>query len=293
MTIAGMTPYEIFSYFMIYAFVGWIAEVIYHAVTLGKVINRGFLNGPICPVYGFGALTVFATLNLVSPGEPMVDMSGWLVFAIGMILATAVELIAGWALDAIFHARWWDYSDKPFNFRGYICLQFSIIWGAAIVLVVKVFHPSIHAHTVGFVPEKIGWPLLVVMYVIFVADVAVSAAVANGLNKKLQELDKIRSSMRTVSDAMSQKIGTNAIKTTRAVEEGQVKAALAKAELKDATAKRRDAFDQRAAAIRRKLLAHPLFGEGRLLRAFPDMKHRKYKLVVDELQREIKKESRS
>ena len=135
--ICGMTYYQICWYFLVYSFGGWVVEVIFHAVTLGKVINRGFLNGPVCPVYGFGVISVFAMINtLQSSGY---QMSDGMIFIFGVILATVVELIAGWLLDVCFHARWWDYSDKPLNFHGYICLEFSLIWGLAIVLVVEVF----------------------------------------------------------------------------------------------------------------------------------------------------------
>ena len=135
--ICGMTYFQICLYFLVYSFGGWVVEVIFHAVALGKVINRGFLNGPVCPVYGFGVLSVFALLNTIQGSGR--QMSDGMIFVFGIVLATAVELVAGWLLDVCFHARWWDYSDKPLNFHGYICLEFSLIWGLAIVMVVKVF----------------------------------------------------------------------------------------------------------------------------------------------------------
>ena len=79
-----------------------VVEVIFHAVTLGKVINRGFLNGPVCPVYGFGVLSVFALLNTLQSGGH--QMSEGMIFLFGIVLATAVELVAGWLLDVCFHA---------------------------------------------------------------------------------------------------------------------------------------------------------------------------------------------
>ena len=92
--ICGMTYYQICWYFLIYSFGGWVVEVIFHAVALGKVVNRGFLNGPVCPVYGFGVLSVFAMINtLQSSGY---QMSEGMIFLFGVILATVVELIAGW-----------------------------------------------------------------------------------------------------------------------------------------------------------------------------------------------------
>ena len=106
--IAGMTIYQIFWYFLIYSFVGWCIEVIFHAITVGKVINRGFLCGPVCPVYGFGAISVFAVVDGVLPDifhYPAEKLTGGddiigilIVFVCGVALATAVELLAGWLL---------------------------------------------------------------------------------------------------------------------------------------------------------------------------------------------------
>ena len=112
--ICGMTYFQICLYFLVYSFGGWVVEVIFHAVALGKVINRGFLNGPVCPVYGFGVLSVFALLNTIQGSGR--QMSDGMIFVFGIVLATAVELVAGWLLDVCFHARWWDYSDKPWSF---------------------------------------------------------------------------------------------------------------------------------------------------------------------------------
>ena len=133
--ICGMTYFQICLYFLIYSFGGWVVEVIFHAVALGKVINRGFLNGPVCPVYGFGVLSVFALLNTIQGSGR--QMSDGMIFVFGIVLATAVELVAGWLLDVCFHARWWDYSDIKWNLDGYICLPFSIIWGALGFAIVK------------------------------------------------------------------------------------------------------------------------------------------------------------
>ena len=101
--ICGMTYYQICWYFLIYSFGGWALEVVYHAVACGKVINRGFLNGPVCPVYGFGVLSVFAMMNTFQGSG--YQLNDGMIFLFGVILATAVELIAGWLLDVCFHAR--------------------------------------------------------------------------------------------------------------------------------------------------------------------------------------------
>lgn len=233
--IAGMTLYQICWYYLMYSFIGWCVEVAYHAVTQGKVVNRGFLAGPVCPVYGFGMLSVFAVIDMVS-GTTVSEIAkahGVVIFLCGMILASAVEFIGGWALYHAFHARWWDYSNRPFNIGGYVCLKFSIYWGLGALLVIRVFHPVIDHISAGLFPEKVGWPIMAVFYLLHLADFIVTVMIVAGLNKKLAELDKLRADMRIVSDDLSEKIGTQTMESMQVIDEGRVKASLAKAEIRD------------------------------------------------------------
>ena len=225
-----MTLYAAVWYFMIYSFLGWVLEVVYHAVGQGLVVNRGFLNGPVCPIYGVGVILIFTLAELVYEGG--VEATQTIVlFAGGVVFATAVELFGGWALDKLFHARWWDYSNEPFNLPGYICLKFSLLWGLAIVFVVRVLHPFIAAHSAAMIPEKYGWPVLAVLGAAYLADIIVTVAIIIGLNKRITELDDMRANMRTVSDNLSEVLGKGGLMTAQRIENGQVQAALAKAEL--------------------------------------------------------------
>ena len=294
--ICGMTYYQICWYFLIYSFGGWVVEVIFHAVALGKVVNRGFLNGPVCPVYGFGVLSVFAMINtLQSSGY---QMSEGMIFLFGVILATVVELIAGWMLDVCFHARWWDYSDKPFNFHGYICLEFSLIWGLAIVLVVKVFQKYVENNTSMQTDSALGWIILAILYGVYLADLIVTVAVIRGLNKKLTRLNTIQSDMRIVSDKLSDTVANTTIDTAQAIGEGKVQTALAKAELREAAVTKKDQsieklrkkkmelqreFDELSGSITN----HTIVGPGRIIKAFPEMKHRYYHELIQELSKKF------
>lgn len=295
--IAGMTYYQICMYFLIYSFLGWVIEVVYHAVTLGKAVNRGFLNGPVCPVYGFGMLAVLSAGNAISSAassapSDVTKMNAPELFLFGMFLATAVELIAGWLLDKLFHARWWDYSDKPLNLNGYICPEFSIIWGLAIVLVVKVVHPTLSDGTVRTIPERYGWPVMGVLYLLYFADLVVTVLTVLKINRKLTELDHIRTVMRMPGNRLSKDVTAGTLKTARRIQEGQVQAALAKAEMKDhvdAVREERDLkrvmrkaeLERRAEELRKELTSH---SARRLLRAFPTLRHEKY----DDLVRKLK-----
>ena len=294
--ICGMTYYQICWYFLIYSFGGWVVEVIFHAVALGKVVNRGFLNGPVCPVYGFGVLSVFAMINtLQSSGY---QMSEGMIFLFGVILATVVELIAGWMLDVCFHARWWDYSDKPFNFHGYICLEFSLIWGLAIVLVVKVFQKYVENDTSMQTDSAFGWIILAILYGIYLADLIVTVAVIRGLNKKLTRLNTIQSDMRIVSDKLSDTVANTTIDTAQVIGEGKVQTALAKAELREVAETKKNQsieklrkkkmelqreFDELSGSITN----HTIVGPGRIIKAFPEMKHRYYHELIQELSKKF------
>ena len=108
--------YYVALLFFIYSFLGWCVEVAFVAIVARKVENRGFLNGPVCPIYGCGMLGVLAALT------PYRD-NFILLFIGGFIICTAVELFGGWVLDKIFHMRWWDYTKNKFNIGGYVCLR--------------------------------------------------------------------------------------------------------------------------------------------------------------------------
>lgn len=226
--ILGMTFYELVWNFLIYSVAGWCVEVIFHAITFHRVINRGFLNGPVCPVYGFGVVVVFGVLNVVSgllggrsfldalvrggKGLPAsADINIFLLFVIGVVFCTLVELLGGWLLDVVYHTRWWDYTDEFMNFKGYICLKFSLLWGLGIVIVVKFVQPMFLGKvSSGLIPENIGWWIAGIFLAIYVADLVVSALVMFQVNKTLKELDDIRKGMRVVSTNLSRFLGETA-----------------------------------------------------------------------------------
>ena len=167
--------YQLCWLFLIYSFLGWCVEVSFVAVTSGKVVNRGFLNGPVCPIYGVGMLGALLLLGPVS-GNLLI------LFLLGMLLCTVVELIGGWALERAFHTRWWDYSDEPFNLGGYICLRFSIMWGLAVTFAVRLIHPVIFS-LVCWIPQLAGWILLGLLYALFFTDFVLTMITVIGLRK--------------------------------------------------------------------------------------------------------------
>lgn len=279
--------YIALEYFLVYSFLGWCTEVAYQAVKRGQIINRGFLNGPVCPIYGFGVLAVFRMLEAAGKGDLHVQ-NAFMVFIFGVVLATAIELFGGWALDKLFHARWWDYSDQPFNLHGYICLEFSIIWGLGILLVVRGVNPAV-THALSLVPERVGWVLIVIFMAVFVADIIISVLVMTGLNKRMAEIDEMREKMRVVSNDLSEKIGTRAIGTAQHIDEAKVQASLARTEAKSRVDQKREEYESRRRDLIEKIRASRHFGAGRLLRAFPEMKHRDYPELIEMIKAELQK----
>lgn len=203
---------EIALLFFIYSFLGWCVEVAFVAVTAGKVTNRGFLNGPVCPIYGCGMIGVLLALLPV-------EKNIWLLFLGGMVICSAVELFGGWILDKIFHMRWWDYSDEKFNIGGYVCLAFSFMWGMAVVFAVKFVHHPIMA-VVKKIPFQIQVIIVVVCGVVFVVDMIVILKNLIGINKSLGQLDKLAESLHTVGDQLKDVVGNSAITVAEKAEEG-------------------------------------------------------------------------
>ena len=299
--------YRILWYFAVYSVLGWCVEVVYCTVKSGKVANRGFLNGPVCPVYGFGMLAICKIVDLL-PMESMGEMHFLPLFFAGMVLASLVELIAGWGLLHLFHARWWDYSDRPFNIGGYVCLQMSLLWGTGTIIMIDFIHPITQRLTVEAIPMQVGWMMLAVYYLVFCADLTVTVSIMVGLNKRLAQLDQLRASMRTVSDSMSGRLGESALQTQQKMDENKVQAALARAELRDLAEETRRELQDRAQERRKEreeyrknleerlhsqLTSGKMFGPRRLLRAFPDSKHTRYGEIWKQLSDEINGERNS
>ena len=263
-------------WFFLYGFIGWGVEVVYAAIKTHKLVNRGFLCGPICPIYGFGMVGLVYSVSLI----PMPDsgsMSAVAIFFIGMFLTTAIELVGGWALFKIYHIRWWDYSEMKFNLGGYICPQFSLLWGLGSVLMIKVVHPLL-ARGSNPMPFKVMLILDIVLFVLFAVDVVVSTAAAIGLNKYLREIDELRARLRVTSDKLTTVLGTSAMTADTILDEQKLQLALAKLEGRENADALRAEVTVRVAELREKLAAadHDFLGAHRLLRAFPDMKSLNY-----------------
>ena len=183
---------------LVYSFLGWCCEVAFAAVRRGIFVNRGFLNGPVCPIYGFGVLIVLLVL------EPVKDNLALLFFG-SMVLTSALEFFIGFIMEQFFHDKWWDYSENPFNIKGYICLEFSLVWGAACVLVVDVIHPMIFK-LICAIPEKLSLWLMVFFTAVLISDAVITLWNMLKLPKRLRAIDELERAMTAVSDAIGEKV---------------------------------------------------------------------------------------
>ena len=307
----GMTIYQMLWFFMIYAIVGWIVEVSFHVVTLGKIINRGFLNGPLCPVYGCGVIIVLMVLYGVGQcfgiESDVSKASPILLFVIGIIFATLVELIAGFLLDKLFHTRWWDYSECRFNLNGYICLEFSIIWGLAIAFVLGSIQPTFESF-VDWFPHTLGVILMITAYVTLVADVVITVLTVLKLNKELEKMENIQQNILRMSNEMSEFVGNATFKVMDKIEDEKANAEERKGEFyasmidkKEERDNKKAEYEAKRAELQEKfdhmktqIMYHKLFGTGRLVNAFPNAKHEKFQKQLEELRqmRAAKKESK-
>ena len=202
--------YELVWVFIVYAFIGWCTEVSYAALDTGKFVNRGFLNGPYCPIYGCGVVIVVAILTPLK-GNLLI------LFAGSFLLTSVLEYITGFLLEKCFHNKWWDYSDKPFNIKGYVCLKFSVLWGLACTFIMKVLHPIIYGF-ITWIPHLTGLIILIIIMTGFAVDMCVTVTTILKFNKRLKVMDEMAAALHKLSDEIGENIYEN---VTGAIEKSE------------------------------------------------------------------------
>lgn len=299
----GFTWIQIVWYFLIYSFLGWCLEVAYCSIVDGKVINRGFLNGPVCPIYGFGMLTILFLLRYAGYSD-VTQTSYPLLFFGGMVLSTLLELIGGWALLKLFHTRWWDYTNRRFNYKGYICLQFSLAWGLGGVFAIKVLHKSISNFVESILFTTVSSIVLLAgLTCVLIADFTLTVFVVAGLNKKLQELDEYTNKMRLISNDLSEFIGTKALDVDEKISESKQQAdeligtLLDKTTVDEKILEKQERVTQRLKEVQNKRMelkekyVNQFLKPNRLLKAFPNMSHTQYDDILKELKEFIQEQN--
>ena len=181
-------------FFYIYCFFGWIIESTYVSVCTGNWVNRGFMRGPVIPIYGTGAIII---LFAVIPFRT----SPILVFILGTIAASVLEFVTGFVMERIYKVRYWDYSDKPFNLCGYICLFNSLCWGVLSILLIYLVHSWVEKGVL-FLNDMVLLSIDSGISSLFIVDFFNSSTTAVELKKMLANSQKLKDDLMNVHNKM-------------------------------------------------------------------------------------------
>jgi uncharacterized membrane protein len=165
MELFGTDLYHLIAAFIVYSMLGWLVESVYMSFCNKELTNRGFTKSPFCPIYGFGAVAGYLVLSPLG-GQYMK------LYVTGAFLATVFEYLVGKLMIHIFGELWWDYHNKPFNFRGIICLESTVAWGFYALIVVTFLHQRIYELIDG-VPYTVGSRMIVVILAVVAIDFSV------------------------------------------------------------------------------------------------------------------------
>ena len=181
-------------FFYIYCFFGWIIESTYVSVCTGNWVNRGFMRGPVIPIYGTGAVIV---LFAVIPFRT----SPILVFIVGTVAASILEFVTGFVMERIYKVRYWDYSDKPFNLCGYICLFNSLCWGVLSILLIYLVHSWIEKGVL-FLNDMVLLSIDSGISSLFIVDLFNSSTTAVELKRMLANSQKLKDDLMNIHNKM-------------------------------------------------------------------------------------------
>ncbi len=165
--------YDFFWYYIIFGVIGWVMESTLVSIQQKKFVNRGFLSGPICPIYGTAMCLIILALTPVRLFAFRDDASFWrglvVMLVISELIACAVEYFVGWLLEKMYDQRWWDYSDHRFNLNGRIAIPESLAWGPLAAAAVLWLVPWLDG-LIAKIPPTVGWMILAVIGASMLAD---------------------------------------------------------------------------------------------------------------------------
>ena len=264
-----MSIYYSILYFFVYGFLGWCTEVIFAAFKQHRFVNRGFLNGPICPIYGVGVTLVIACLEAFQSNLLLLYISS-------VILVTVLEGVTGWAMDKLFHNKWWDYSKLPFNIGGYVCLLFSLIWGVACVFIVYFVHPLIH-QVLSLIPHTAGIALIAILGIALLSDMIVTTSAIVKFNQYLELLKHITDELHAISNQIGAELYQNVMHVPDMQESSRQKLDDVKLEVSEEIRMQIVELKTRAQNLGEKVPKPAR----RLLKAFPKLESRNYKAQLE------------
>ena len=265
-TINGIDLYHMINWFIIYSFFGWVWETFYVSIKQGEFINRGFISGPFCTIYGCGAIAVYTILK---PAEGNL----FILFFGGIVVATLLEYFTAVLMESIFHTSWWDYSDKKFNFQGRICLGASLGWGVFTVILFRVLHPVVE-DLVSLYPVYVGKIGSCVFGAGYLVDFCRSASAAFHLRERLpqweHELEKKQVELILKLNARFENL-----EFARGASIESIRERMEDAEVLNALSEKRIAIQKELmgelAAFRKSLVARTKGNTSRFLKAYPHL----------------------
>ena len=290
---------NIFLQFLAYSFLGWTCETIYCSIGQGKFVNRGFLNGPLCPVYGFGAMAVLVFLRPIQNNIPLLSLCG-------MLVTSVIEYITGYLLEKLFATKWWDYSTYRFNIHGRVCLRNSLMFGVLSVVAARVVDPVVRGAIVSL-PFWASVSMSAVLLVILLVDLVLTVRTILDINSVLRQFHQLVEQAKLDT---AEYLRQSHQEFQQRFDQYQLNAELGRMELMDYIEQVKAERAERRAEKREELLEKLESGQKeiarrmesriselsvknrffrkRLLDAFPNMRSIRYETGLDRLKEEVK-----
>jgi uncharacterized membrane protein len=278
-SLPNSSVFALSYYFIIYSLIGWCLETIYATVNKKEFINRGFLHGPFCPIYGFGTLSIIVLLKPVENNYIFLFLSS-------LFLTSIIEYITGYILETAFNSTWWDYSDKHFNIHGRICLVFSIIWGLISVFILKVVHPYI-VYIVSLIPQRLGIILFYIMLSYLIIDFTLTVITIFKLKSLLNQLNAAYSEIVDKFSEFKLSLGNTKdtselkIKLEQLIESAEIKMSKRKSDIENIIKELKVKYDS--------LIIKKSPNYSRLIKAFPNLRFKGLDSVLKDVKNKIHK----
>ncbi len=262
-------------FFFFYCFLGWCFESSYVSGKQGRFVNRGFMNGPLLPIYGSGAMMMLVV------SSPFQDNLIAIYFA-GVAGATVLEFVTGTAMEALFHVRYWDYSNQRFQYKGHICLSSSVAWGFLTLFLTQILHKPVEQVICGL-SERAAVIAASVIGSIALIDFILSFRAAFELRDLLAKLDKARQEVEKAKEELARWQKRMDAEHALRAQESEHKKEQRKEQLEQWLSERSKQAAAIAESARRKL------GNRRIVRGNPGMASRRFKDSMEELKRMVQR----
>ena len=277
--LLNSSVFALFYYFIIYSFLGWCIETIYATINKKEFVNRGFLHGPFCPIYGFGTLSIIVLLKPIE--------SNYIFLFLGSVFLTStIEYITGYILENSFNSTWWDYSDRPYNLHGRVCLSFSIIWGFISIFILKVIHPYT-IYIVNSIPNSLSMILFNVMLLYLFVDFTVTVITIFKLKSLLTQLNNAYSELTVKLSEFKLTLGNThdiselRVKLDQLIESAEMKMSKKKSDIETIAKELKNKYDS--------LIIKRSPNYLRLIKAFPGLKFKDLDSILKDVKTKIHK----